>query len=102
MCKASVQGKRARQACKAGIASYGDEGLFCSSHWLLPCTNPRGNDNGWGWGLGDVSVQGECARREELHMGMGVCSAAIIGFSGLYVWWYKTGGEKWAWGVRSM
>ena len=45
-----------------------------------------------------VSVQGERARGEVLHMGMEGCSAAPIGFSGLYGWWYKTSGEKWAGG----
>ena len=50
----SVQGERAR----GGRASYGDDGLLCGSHWLLPCTNPRGN-GGWGWGGWGC----ECARR---------------------------------------
>ena len=46
----SVQGERAMRVCKGRSASYGDGGLFCGSHWLLSCTNPRGNDDGWGVG----------------------------------------------------
>ena len=38
----------ARQACKAGRASYGDGGLLCGSHWLLCCINPSWNGDGWG------------------------------------------------------
>ena len=48
----SVQGECARQACKGRSALYGDGGLFCRSHWLLPCINPRGNGDGWGGGFG--------------------------------------------------
>ena len=70
-------------------ALYGDGGLLCGSHWLLRYTNPRGNGDGWGGGLGGVSVQGKCARQvckvsvqgecesgEVLYMGIGGCCAA--------------------------
>ena len=40
-----------------------------------------------------MSVQGERAGGEELHMGMGESSAAPIGISGLYGWWHKALGE---------
>ena len=65
----SVQGECARRVCKVRSALYGDGGLFCSSHWLLSCTNPRGNGDGLGGRGGECargvckeSVQGECAR----------------------------------------
>ena len=76
----SVQGKHAR----------GESGVYRDRRAVLHLplvslvsmgagTKPRENGEFWGGRLGDVSVQGECARREELHMGMGGCSAAPIG-----------------------
>ena len=84
------------RVCNGRSALYGDAGLFCSSHWLLPCINPRGNCDGWGGGVWGVSVQGECARGEELHMGMGGCCAAPIGCCfAPYGWWHKFSRERW-------
>ena len=55
--------ERARQACKVSVQGekrslWGWGGVLCSFHWLLLCTNPRGN-GGLGGGVG---FWGECAR----------------------------------------